>query len=106
MSDLKYLGTRDLAERWGYSVRGIRILAANETDFPKPAFAVNQGRIRVWEIRAILLWEKAHPETRSRQAKKYKSLYGAAFRKSNGLPYSRAMRQSEKGEPVSTNVTK
>lgn len=106
MSDLKYLGTRDLAERWGYTVRGIRILVANETDFPKPAFAVNRGRIRVWEIGAILLWEKAHPETRSGEAKKYKSLYGAAFRKSNGLPYSRAMRPPEKMDLGSTNVTK
>jgi hypothetical protein len=97
MGDLKYLGTGDLAKRWGYTVRGVRILATNELDFPKPAFAVNGGRIRVWEIGAIQIWESAHPETRSSEAKAHKSLYGAAFRKRNNLPYSRVMHPPQNG---------
>jgi hypothetical protein len=92
MSNPKFFGTGDLAKRWGYTVRGVRNLAANEPDFPEPAFAVNGGRIRVWEIGAIQRWENAHPETRSGEAKAHKSRYGASFRKRNGLPYSRSMK--------------
>ena len=62
----RYLGTADLARRWGYTTRGVRNLILNEPDFPAPAFAVNEGRIRVWTRAEIEAWE-ARP---SRDAKR------------------------------------
>lgn len=90
MPQTLYLGTADLARRWGYTTRGVRNLVLNETDFPAPAFAVNEGRIRVWAMAAIEAWEAAHPEARSADAKRQKTRYPASFRRTENLPTSRA----------------
>eukprot|EP01037_Dinobryon_pediforme_P018683 gene18683-18982_t len=73
----RYLGTADLAKRWSYTTRGVRNLIQNETDFPAPAFTVNEGRIRVWAMEAVEAWEVTHPEVRSPDAKRQKTLYPA-----------------------------
>ena len=86
----RYLGTADLAKRWSYTTRGVRNLILNETDFPAPAFAVNEGRIRVWAVEAVEVWEAAHPEVRSADAKRQKTLYPATFRRTENMPRSRA----------------
>jgi hypothetical protein len=86
----RYLGTADLARRWGYTTRGVRNLILNELDFPAPAFAVNAGRIRVWTLAEIEAWEALHPETQSDRAKQQKTLYPATFRRTHNLPLSRA----------------
>ena len=90
MDEPGYLGTADLARRWSYTTRGVRNLILNEPDFPAPAFAVNEGRIRVWTLAEIEAWEARHPETKSDRAKQQKTLYPATFRRTHNLPLSRA----------------
>lgn len=90
MDEPRYLGTADLAKRWGYTTRGVRNLILNETDFPAPVFTVNAGRIRVWTLTAIAAWEARHPEVLDADAKRQKTLYPATYRRDLGLPLSRA----------------
>lgn len=100
MNEPRYLGTADLAKRWGYTTRGVRNLILNETDFPAPEFTINAGRIRVWTLAAIAAWEAVHPEVLSADAKRQKTLYPNYFRRDLGLPPSRTklrMAEAENG---------
>ncbi len=90
MDESRYLGTADLARRCSNTTRGVRNLILNELDFPTPAFAINEGRIRVWTLAEIEAWEALHPETQSDRAKQQKTLYPATFRRTHNLPLSRA----------------
>lgn len=64
----EYLGPGDLALRWGYTKQGIQKLAKHE-DFPRPVFTINRGRIRVWALADIELYENGRPELHSEAAK-------------------------------------
>jgi hypothetical protein len=95
LENSRYLGTADLAKRWGYTTRGVRNLIQNEIDFPAPAFTVNEGRIRIWTLPTIEAWETVHPETKSADAKRQKTLYPATFRRIENLPRSRAKARAD-----------
>ena len=51
----------------GYGLR-----CAYLRDFPEPQFTVNAGRTKVWYLPDIELYEKAHPELKSEDAKRRK----------------------------------
>jgi predicted DNA-binding transcriptional regulator AlpA len=69
---MRYLGFRDLLQRWVYTRQGLYGLIARD-DFPPPAFTINQGRTKVWELSAIEAYERQHPEVTSEAAKRYKT---------------------------------
>ena len=68
---MRYLGFRDLLQRWVYTRQGLYLLISRE-GFPPPAFTINQGRTKVWELSAIEAYEREHPEVTSEAAKRYK----------------------------------
>jgi len=76
-----YIGLGDLAERWVYTVRGIRKLTLSK-DFPAPAFAINRGRTKVWNAADIDGFELRHPEVKNPEEKRRKVAgYAAAVAK-------------------------
>jgi len=76
-----YIGLGDLAERWVYTIRGIRKLTLSK-DFPPPAFAINRGRTKVWNAADIEGFELEHPEVIDAEAKRRKIAgYAAAVAK-------------------------
>lgn len=67
-----YLGFRDLLKRWVYTRQGLYKLLGTE-DFPSPAFTINAGRTKVWELGPVEAFEKKHPEVLSEEAKRRKT---------------------------------
>jgi hypothetical protein len=63
-----YLGFRDLVARWNYTRQGVYNLLAR-ADFPAPAFAINEGTIKVWRVADIATFESDKPELLSVAAK-------------------------------------
>ena len=66
-----YLGLQDLVDRWVYTRQGVHKLV-RLPGFPKPAFAVNRGRVKVWVLAEIEAFESHHPEVISESAKRSK----------------------------------
>ena len=67
-----FFGVADLVERWCYSKQGIHNLANYDKNFPKPHGVINRGRNKFWHIDQIKLYEQAHPEVISQEAKQRK----------------------------------
>ena len=65
------LGVADLAVRWGYTRQGIHQLAARP-GFPVPIAAVNSGRVRVWLLADVEVFEQRRPELGDAIAKRRK----------------------------------
>ena len=68
---LLLLGISDLAVRWSYTRQGVHQLAARP-GFPVPAAAVNGGRIRVWLLVDIEVFEQGRCELGDQVAKRRK----------------------------------
>ena len=68
---MQYVSTGDLVTRWHYTRQGINRWMKKAT-FPKPAFYVNNGRLPVWELPVIEVFEKDKPELHSEAAKQFK----------------------------------
>ena len=68
---LVLLGAADLAARWSYTRQGIHQLAARP-GFPAPVAAVNGGRIRVWLLADVEVFEQGRPELGDQVAKRRK----------------------------------
>lgn len=68
---LALLGVGDLAARWGYTRQGVYQLAGR-SGFPAPIAAVNGGRIRVWLLADVEVFEQGRPELRDQVAKRRK----------------------------------
>lgn len=68
---LALLGVADLAARWGYTRQGVHLLAVRP-GFPAPVAAVNSGRIRVWLLADIEVFEQGRPELGDQVAKRRK----------------------------------
>lgn len=83
---LALLGVADLATRWGYTRQGVHQLTAR-TGFPAPAAAVNGGRIRVWLLADIEVFEQERPELGDQVTKRRKQIgYYLARMKSASQP--------------------
>ena len=83
---LALLGVADLAARWGYTRQGVHQLAARP-GFPAPAAVVNGGRIRVWLLADIEVFEQSRPELGDQVAKQRKQIgFYLARTKSAGQP--------------------
>ena len=81
---MEYLGIGDLIERWIYTPRGTRKLAKSN-GFPKPAFSVNAGRVPVWELPQIEVYEAQHLELFDHR-RKLRKQRGYALAKRKGFP--------------------
>lgn len=68
---LALLGTADLAARWGYTRQGVHQLATRP-GFPTPVAAVNGGRVRVWMLADVEVFEQGRPELGDQTAKRRK----------------------------------
>lgn len=68
---LALLGAADLATRWGYTRQGVHQLATRP-GFPAPLAAVNGGRIRVWLLADIEVFEQGRSELGDQVAKQRK----------------------------------
>lgn len=68
---LALLGIADLAARWSYTRQGVHQLAARR-GFPVPAATVNGGRIRVWLLADIEVFEQGRLELSDQTAKRRK----------------------------------
>ena len=78
-----YVGFRDLLKRWVYTRQGLYKLMRN-SEFPAPAFTINQGRTKVWRIPEIEAYEITHPEMKNEESKEQKVKgYLRALRKGN-----------------------
>ena len=70
-----FIASGDLIARWPvYTRRGVLKLTQSE-DFPAPVFAVNAGRVKVWDAADIEAYETVHPEVHS-QALKTRKIIG------------------------------
>ena len=85
--EIGYLGFRDLLKRWVYTRQGLYKIMRN-SDFPAPAFTINQGRTKVWRIPEIRAYEILHPEVMDEYSKQRKM-----------IGYGRAVRRGFKGKP-------
>jgi hypothetical protein len=65
---LQFLRLGDLARRWHYTKQGLAKLAA-KTDFPRPCFTLNGGKIRIWTLNDIEKYERDRRELHSKAAK-------------------------------------
>lgn len=64
-----FIASGDLIARWPvYTRRGVLKLT-HSADFPAPVFAVNAGRVKVWEAADIEAYEVLHPEVLSESLK-------------------------------------
>ena len=68
---LVLLGITDLTARWSYTRQGVHQLAARP-GFPTPVAAVNGGRIRVWLLADIEVFEQGRSELGDQMAKRRK----------------------------------
>lgn len=68
---LALLGIADLAARWSYTRQGVHQLAVRP-GFPAPVAAVNGGRIRVWLLVDIEVFEQGRLELGNEAAKRRK----------------------------------
>jgi hypothetical protein len=81
---MRYVGLRDLLGRWVYTRQGLYKFMGRD-DFPAPAFTVNQGRTKVWDLAVIEAYEQHYPELTDQAAKTSKSIgYFLAIQKGNG----------------------
>ncbi len=62
------LSVPDLCDRWLYTRQGVRNLTKHKA-FPRPLFIVSRGRVSVWSLAQVELWEKDHPEVYDEGAK-------------------------------------
>ena len=69
----EYLGTGDLCDRWRYTRQGIALLIKRR-DFPPPAFRINRGRVPVWRLADIKIYERERPELGDEEAKRRKQV--------------------------------
>ena len=69
---MQYLGFRDLLARWVYTRQGLYKFMARD-EFPAPAFLLNQGHTKVWELNVIEAYERQHPELTDEAAKRFKT---------------------------------
>lgn len=60
MSDNPFLGMADLVARWTYTRMGA-FKVTQHPDFPAPAFTINQGRVKVWQLDQVKAFEQMHP---------------------------------------------
>ena len=81
---MEYLGMSDLVGRWVYTPQGVRKLAKSN-GFPKPAFTVNAGRVPVWELPQIEVYEAQHLELFDHR-RKLRKQRGYAIAKRKGFP--------------------
>jgi hypothetical protein len=56
-----FFGAADIIHRWVYTRQGVHLLM-QRADFPDPAFVINGGRTKVWNVADIYNYERAHPE--------------------------------------------
>ena len=63
-----YCGITDIVDRWVYTRQGLHKLTKTPT-FPVPVFTINRGRTKVWLLSDIEIYEKAHPEVLTEEAK-------------------------------------
>ena len=66
-----YLGVADLIARWVYTRGGVHALMRRK-GFPKPCFAINRGRNKVFLQSEIEAYEQGHPELFDNEAKERK----------------------------------
>ena len=86
----QFVGTGDLVRRWKYSRQGINQWL-KKPGFPPPAFTVNGGRTRVWDLSAIEAFEVGRPELGDPEEKRRKVIgYARAVAKG---PEGRKKRQ-------------
>lgn len=69
---MEYVGFRDLLARWVYTRQGLYKFMSRD-DFPAPAFTINGGHTKVWELTAIKAYEKLYPELTDDGAKRFKT---------------------------------
>jgi hypothetical protein len=63
------LRVSDLARRWHYTKEGVRKLSRRCPDFPPPCFPPIGGKLRLWALRDIEIFERERPELHSEEAK-------------------------------------
>jgi hypothetical protein len=68
---MAYLRIADLVRRWVYTRRGIEKLIGRG-GFPAPAITDGAGRMKLWHPADIAVYEAAHPEVTSDEAKRRK----------------------------------
>lgn len=81
---MQYVSTGDLVTRWKYTRQGINRWM-KKPEFPKPVFYLNNGRLPVWELAAIELFEQGKPELGDPLAKQSK-IRGYAIALQKGKP--------------------
>lgn len=65
---MTYVNFSDILRRSVYTKQGL-VKMAGRADFPAPAFTVGDGKIRIWRLDDIEVFEKTHPELTSEGAK-------------------------------------
>jgi hypothetical protein len=70
---VEFLGIADFVSRWKYTRQGVHKVVAS-AGFPKPAFAVNNDRTKVWALQDVRRYETLHPELTSLSYKTQKQV--------------------------------